>query len=106
MNGPKLTDERLCWLAVRDELRRKARGRGVVALMRILAASPGRGRRLRSDDANELVADRMRHYAFAVDELAERLDPQERQVLRQTGRVPAWFLGQVEQRAAEIRKVR
>jgi hypothetical protein len=106
MSGPWLTDERLCWLAVRDELNRKARG-GSAMFLRIFGASRGRRAMAAARDATgDIVSNRLRHYAVAVDELAEQLSPEERQTLRMTGQVPAWFLGRVEDRAAQLRKAR
>ncbi len=106
MGTPNLTDERLCWLAVRDELNRKARG-GFVVLLRILGASGGRRPIGATRNGTEgILSDRMRRYAVAVDEVAGQLNPEERQTLRMTGQVPAWLLGRVEERAAGIRKGR
>ncbi|TDT98710.1 hypothetical protein EDD99_6941 [Streptomyces sp. 846.5] len=46
----------------------------------------------------------MADYAIAVDEASNQLSPDERLHLRSTGEVPDWFLADVEQRAAAIRK--
>jgi hypothetical protein len=93
MTEDQLTDERLCWLAVRDQLRdhseRKSSG-GLFALMPL-----GRAARIR-EKADEM----MHEYAFAVDDASRQLKPEERQVLRQTGQVPGWFMSDVQRRAA------
>jgi hypothetical protein len=91
MTQEKLTDERLCWLAVRDQLRdqsERSSSGGVFGLF-----SLGRARRIR-EKADEL----MHEYAFAVDDASRELKPEERHILRQTGQVPAWFLPDVERR--------
>jgi cell division inhibitor SulA len=104
MAPEKLTDERLCWLAVREDLARKANNGPGITLIKILTArSRGRGRAGRST-ASELVSDRMTRYAVAVDELAGKLSREERATLRTAGTVPAWFLGEVERRSAELKK--
>ena len=56
----------------------------------------------RRDEASDNLAD----YAFAVDAAANNLTLEERRHLRTTGEVPAWFVPDVKQRAAEIRKNR
>jgi hypothetical protein len=102
----ELTDERLAWLAVRDTLTRKA-GRGSL-LTRILA---GRttvvmpdGKIVDSGDrGKERTSGKMAAYAFAVDDVAQRLSKEERQTLRSTGAVPDWFLDAVRERYQEIR---
>jgi len=97
-----LSDERLCWLAVRDELDRRSRSSGKVFLVRLLTRSPRGGPTVSGD----VISDQMREYAFAVDDLAAELNPAERQVLRATGQVPAWFLPSVEQRVKEAHRSR
>ncbi|HEX6871509.1 MAG TPA: hypothetical protein VF163_10465 [Micromonosporaceae bacterium] len=41
-------------------------------------------------------SDRMAQLAFIVDDLVFRLSPVERLMLRQTGKVPDWFIPGVE----------
>lgn len=104
---PHVTDERLCWLAVRDELGQKARKRGVFGWLSLLAAGGRNGRngaRMAGDMRREASSGKMQHYAFAVDEAATALGPDERKHLRSTGEVPGWFAADVERRVVEIRK--
>ncbi len=78
-----------------------------MTFLRILG--DGLGRRAMGaarDMRGDMVSDRLANYAIAVDELAGQLSPEERQTLRQTGQVPAWFLGRVQERAARIRQAR
>ena len=105
----RFTDERLAWLAVRDQLSRKA-GRARL-LSRLLG---GRGARYRKDGVlldsggrdNEIIGEKMRDYALAVDDVAQRLTSDERRILRATGKVPEWFLDDVEREVVEIRRRR
>jgi len=100
---PGLRDERLCWLAVEEKLRRRSmRGTGffigLSSLVRsadVAFGAPG--------TARGFASAKMRKYAVAVDIVAMRLNPQEREVLRTTGEVPDWFLDEV---LAEARKVK
>ncbi|MEV4556001.1 hypothetical protein AB0K51_03265 [Kitasatospora sp. NPDC049285] len=108
---PSLTDERLCWLAVRDRLGKKARRVGPFGwLLALTAASGGRqggtAAGIAGDMRREGSSGRMHDYAFAVDAASERLSAEERGRLRATGEVPEWFLADVERRAAESRKRR
>jgi hypothetical protein len=100
MAVPKVRDERLCWLAVRDDLERRSRRRPGVALWWLgnrVAWWWSRWIPREVHDARETpVRRRMADYAFAVQAAARRLDPDERRVLRTTGQVPAWFLDEVE----------
>lgn len=91
MTDVRLTDERLAWLAVRDEVARRT---PPPLLLRILGAATldyGSG-----DAARDVRDSRRRRYMFAVDDAAGRLNADERRLLRQTGQVPAWFLPYVE----------
>ena len=102
-----LTDERLAWLAVRDQIARKANRAGLLDRLR---ASLGRERFYLHDgrvfDTGNPVHERanakMSAYALAVDDVAQLLNAEERRTLRATGRVPEWFLDRVDQRYAEI----
>lgn len=104
----KLSDERLCWLAVREHCERRARKLGPFGWFAALTAgSTWRGRNnaalggdVRRDDSSDKLGD----YGFACDDAARTLKPAEREHLRQTGEVPDWFLADVERRYAVIRK--
>ncbi|PBC77798.1 hypothetical protein BX265_2555 [Streptomyces sp. TLI_235] len=109
---PNVTDERLCWLAVREELRKKAHKVGLFGWITALVAGAVGGRsgtaaRTAAGTAGDMRRDeasgRMADYAFAVDDAAGTLGADERRHLRATGEVPAWFLADVERRVAEIR---
>jgi hypothetical protein len=89
-----LTDERLCWLAVRDQLNRKLRGSMTMVFLAYF----------RGSSRGKMISGRMAYYAEAVDELAGQLSAEERRTLRLTKQVPAWFLPRVEDRATELRK--
>jgi hypothetical protein len=92
MTEVRLTDERLAWLAVRDQVQRET---APSTLMRILGAmTSSRG----SHEARELAGDKRSAYAFAVDDLARELKPEERRILRETGMIPVWFLPEVRRR--------
>ena len=108
---PQLNDDRLCWLAVRDRLNKKANKLGPFGWLTALAGgAPGRGSRsgagLGGDLRRSERADKMGDYAFAVDEAARKLSAEERKHLRATGEVPDWFLGEVERLAAAAKKQR
>jgi hypothetical protein len=87
MAPPRLRDERLCWLAIRDDLARLTRRRRMLDTF------------LTGGFAPKLVRDwesqRLATYSFAVHRTASRLSDEERQALRVTGRVPDWFLAAV-----------
>jgi hypothetical protein len=106
-----MTDERLAWLAVRDHLSRKARRGSVLArwlgVDRRRALMRRDGTIVDSGGAvNEMVSGRLRDYALAVDDVAQRLTAEERQVLRETGALPGWFIVEVERQVAELRRQR
>jgi hypothetical protein len=98
MSGERLSDERLCWLAVKDQIMGRTRP---PLVLRILGAMKGDHL---GAVANDIASDRRAEYAFAVDDASRMLKPEERQVLRQTGQVPAWFLPEVERRYQAARK--
>ncbi|MEV8094131.1 hypothetical protein [Kitasatospora sp. NPDC085879] len=107
---PNVTDERLCWPAVREDLRKKAHTVGLFGWITALGAVGGRsGTAARTaagmagDMRRDEASGRMADYAFAVDDAAGTLGADERRHLRATGEVPAWFLADVERRVAEIR---
>lgn len=97
-----LTIERLCWLATRDQLDRKARKLGAMGWIFVLGSRGGA--RGAADARNDERTDKMADYAVAVDAAAAELSAEERQVLRATGAVPEWFIPDVERRAGERRK--
>lgn len=97
----KVRDERLAWLAVRDQLNRRSRRRSVLG--RLLGNLTPTGTGFGTDLTRGSVKSRMMRYSFAVEDVAQRLSPQERQVLRATGEVPDWFLDAVEKRFGELR---
>ncbi len=103
---PRLTDERLCWLAVRDHLDRKSSKIGVMGFINIFVGGRGGGAGEAGDLRRAKRADKMGDYGFAVSDAAERLTAEERAKLRAHGEVPDWFLADVERRFAEIRKAR
>ncbi|GIH16940.1 hypothetical protein [Rugosimonospora africana] len=97
----KVRDERLAWLAVRDRLNRRSRRRSVLG--RLFGNLTPTGTGFGTDLSRGSVKSRMMRYSFAVDDVAQRLTPEERQALRATGQVPDWFLGAVEKRFRELR---
>jgi hypothetical protein len=86
----KLRDERLAWLAVRDELTRRVRRRRMWDTFISLGMAPAATR--------EWESQRLGRYALKVDRLARDLSESERRVLRETGQAPAWFLPAVLRR--------
>ena len=100
--APKLRDDRLAWLAVRDRLRRRSRRRGPVGWVVVLATfgiwlaveRGGRGGR------------RMAAYSVAVDHVAGYLNDDERARLRIGNILPPWFLFEVERAARRVRRGR
>jgi hypothetical protein len=74
---------------VRDQLARRVSRRPKVIVAYLMGSLMNRER-------HEAEGRGLASYAFAVDDAAVRLSPEERQVLRTTGRVPGWFLDEVE----------
>jgi hypothetical protein len=108
---PRVSDERLCWLAVADEVGKIGRRVGFWGWVSALGAgSTGRsgksGAAMSGSARRERTSDRMADFAFAVDDAAATLNQAERAVLRSTGAVPDWFLADVVQRAKVIEKSR
>jgi hypothetical protein len=105
-----LSDERLCWLAVKPQLDKKAGKLGLSGWLSALAGGRAAGRggaaaaRLGGDLGRDKRSDKLGDYAIAVDEAAQRLSREERTRLRATGQVPDWFLAEVESRAKELGK--
>ncbi|GAA4209545.1 hypothetical protein [Actinocatenispora rupis] len=106
----RLTDERLCWLAVRDHCARRSRRRGVLGWLTLLATASrggGSGRAgtaMVGEEQRDAMTGKMGDYAFAVDDAARTLRPDERAHLRATGEVPDWFLADVERRFIALRR--
>jgi hypothetical protein len=86
----KQRDERLAWLAVRDELTRRVHRRRMWDTLISLGLAPAATR--------EWERERLSRYSLVVDGLAQKLSEEERRVLRETGRPPAWFLKAVLRR--------
>jgi hypothetical protein len=103
MAPPKVRDERLAWLAVRDELTRRSRCGPLTFLRRVFGNMAPTTRGLGTDVTVPSANRHMRRYSFAVYDVAQRLDAGEREVLRATGRVPDWFLGAVTKRYRQLR---
>jgi hypothetical protein len=80
----RLRDERLAWLAVRDELNKRVYRRQLVATVFTLGMMPGLTR--------SWASRRMTRYGITADQLATHLSHGERQVLRASGQAPDWFL--------------
>ncbi|PWI41102.1 hypothetical protein [Streptomyces sp. ICBB 8177] len=104
---PNVSDERLCWLAVRDHVDRRSRKLGFFGWFSVLASARAGGgptsTGLGGDVRRSAMSDRKMDYALAVDEAAERLSAEERKHLRTTGEVPPWFVDEVERRVAAMR---
>jgi hypothetical protein len=111
-----LRDERLAWLAVRDELARTERrrirsrisaflgGRSLSSARERIAGPRGRRRadqRLGDVDVPPSSTYMVRS-SLAVDEVSRRLSDEERMALRATGRVPDWFIPEVRATARHI----
>ncbi|MFF0388599.1 hypothetical protein ACFYS8_07870 [Kitasatospora sp. NPDC004615] len=106
---PNLSDDRLAWLAVRDQLNKKARRPGAfgwfTAIFAFRGGSAGRqAAGMAGDMRRDAASAKLHEYAFAVDIAAESLTAAERAHLRATGEVPPHFLAEVERRVAERKK--
>ena len=98
---PRVRDERLAWLAVRDRLARRSQRFGVMGWVAMLATFGFAKHR-----ARHIAANRMKAYSVAVDRAASFLTPEERTELRSVGTVPPWFLSEVERLARAVRRGR
>ncbi|MEV0732569.1 hypothetical protein [Polymorphospora sp. NPDC050346] len=108
MENYRLTDERLAWLAVRAEVARRSKRRGILgwidalthrdSLQNLAYSGPDSGRVtvVSDDERHERMNDTMADYAGAVDEVARRMTQEQRRMLRATGAVPAGFMDEVE----------
>jgi hypothetical protein len=104
---PNVTDERLCWLIVREDLRKRTGKLGALGWFTVLfgGRTPSRAR-LGGDLRREHASGKMVDYSVAVDAAAQTLSGDERKHLRAVGEVPDWFMADVERRYQEIRKRR
>jgi len=105
MAEASLQDERLAWLAIRDELRETCTKLPGLKLIRIFGGlnrsqTSHLARRALSEDLAEL---QMTKYALAADELVREFTYEERQILRKTGRVPEWYFPTVLAEAKSIK---
>jgi hypothetical protein len=103
---PNVTDERLCWLVLRDELRKKSSKLGFLGWLTVFTSRQAEGAEIGADERRERLSERMTNYSIAVDASAQTLSPDERRHLRTTAQVPDWFRPDVQRRYEEIRKRR
>lgn len=103
---PNVTDERLCWLIVREELQKKTSKLRFFGWVTVLFSGRTAGATFGGDLRRERASDKMSGYAVAVDAAAQTLSADERKRLRAVGEVPDWFLADVERRYQEFRKQR
>jgi hypothetical protein len=80
---PQLSDERLAWLAVRDEIQKMPR-------QKAFGVKGQFGKLVGRNNRSRTVAEE--RYATAVDELVRRMCAEDRRILRSTGKVPEWFI--------------
>ncbi|MFJ7964411.1 hypothetical protein [Streptomyces sp. NPDC096324] len=103
---PNVTDERLCWLVLRDELSKRSSKRGFLGWFGALITRNVEGAEISGVERRGRRSERMTHYSIAVDASAQKLSAEERQHLRTTAQVPDWFRPDVQRRYEEIRKRR
>lgn len=103
---PNVSDERLCWLIVRDDLRKKTSRLRFFGWFTILFSRSSGIAAMGGDLRREYASERMTAYALAVDDAAQKLSPEERKHLRAAGEVPDWFMADVERRYQAIGKQR
>lgn len=103
---PNVTDERLCWLIVREELRRRSGRLRFFGWFTLLLSGRTDRATFGGDLRRERMSAELTDYAVAVDESAQTLSADEREHLRAVGEVPDWFLADVERRYQECRKRR
>lgn len=102
---PNIVDERLAWLAVRDELRdesRRARGAGLMRIVRGLNRSPSAAATAEAARV-DLVERKMIKFAIVADELVAEFTDRERFMLRATGQVPDWYIDTVKRQAKRVK---
>jgi hypothetical protein len=130
---PRVTDERLCWLAVADTLRRRKPSvrwifigcavfvvSGVLYATRNVILGDKHGKWflpllplgaligtvliLRGvASARQMNKTRMMQYSLAVKAASEKLTDEERMRLRAEGDVPPWFLDEVERQRRTVK---
>ncbi len=117
MAQQRMSDERLCWLAVRDELRRRSWRQPALLIVAALVLLPLLGYLAASHAgvffggllavvavffilrrANRQLSNHMTSYSIPVHDTVTELSPAERQHLQETGEVPDWFLQRVLKR--------
>ena len=96
----------LAWQAARRELQRRATPWWGTPL-RIITGRRQAATRWAGDISRDAKSSRMADYAYAVQQAATRLNQVEEAELRQTGALPDWFFGVVEEeRKADKRRPR
>jgi hypothetical protein len=106
MTVPNLQDERLAWLAVRDDLRNAsttARGLRLMRFARGINCWSRSGYYAAESVRDDIIEKQMIKYAIAADELVATFSVEERFMLRATGRVPAWYLDAILDAAKRVR---
>ncbi len=102
MTTADVRDDRLAWLAIRDDLDRRSRRNPLAALLTV-TGNTGGGDPL-GNRWSEIRTTRMALYWSAVTDVTERLNEAERRTLRRTGAVPGWFLAAVLRRYAQLQR--
>ncbi|MEV6193377.1 hypothetical protein AB0M19_13370 [Streptomyces sp. NPDC051920] len=103
---PNVTDERLCWLVLRDELRKRSSKLGLFGWISVFTSRQAAGAEIGADERRERLSEKMTYYSIAVDASAQTLSPEERRHLRATAQVPDWFRPDVQRRYEEISRRR
>src|SRR5262249_26089356 len=96
-----VTDERLCWLIVRDELHRRSGKLRFLGWITVLSSRRASGAAIGGEIRRERLSDKMSDHSVAVDASAQTLSPDERRHLRTAAQVPDWFRADVERRYQE-----
>jgi hypothetical protein len=105
MTMPNMQDERIAWLAVREQLREAsttARGLRLMRFVRGISRSPS-GYETVESVRDDIIERQMIKYAIAADKLVAKFTIEERFMLRATGQVPAWYLGAILDEAKRVR---
>lgn len=100
-----LSKGRLAWLAAKSELERRSSPWWAVPL-RIVTGRKRLGTRFANELGKEAWSETMASYAFPVDRVAGRLSPDEEVALRESGTLPSWFFGAVEEERKADRRAR
>lgn len=94
-----IRNERLAWIAAKPRVEKlNRRWWHTLFAMTRSAGIDENGLHAEASD-REAVDERVQRSAFVVDELAARFSPEEREVLRTTGRLPDWFWGAYDAKA-------